>query len=29
MDVPRFIQDYFAFSRANPVRLIGRKEVKA
>ncbi len=28
-DVPRFIQDYFAFSQANPVRLIGRKEVQA
>lgn len=25
-DVPRFIQDFFAFAQANPLRLIGRKE---
>lgn len=28
IDVPRFIRDFFAFVQANPLRLIGRKEVE-
>ncbi len=28
-DVPRFIREFFAFAKSNPIRLIGRKEAEA